>query len=61
MTWFEHDLLRVIEQIPISLAVTLPHGAIEYANLNLRQWLGVSAERILGANLAQFRSGMRII
>ncbi|MBE0613772.1 MAG: sensor domain-containing diguanylate cyclase [Burkholderiales bacterium] len=58
MTWFGHDLSKVIEQIPIGVAVTLPHGAIEYANPHLRQWLGVSAERILGANLAQFRSGI---
>ena len=56
MTWFGHDLSKVIEQIPIGVAVTLPHGAIEYANPHLRQWLGLSVERILGVNLAQFRS-----
>lgn len=56
MTWFGHDLSKVIEQIPIGVAVTLPHGAIEYANPHLRQWLGLSVERVLGANLAQFRS-----
>ena len=57
MTWFGHDLSKVIEQIPIGVAVTLPHGPIEYANPHLRQWLGLSVERVLGANLAQFRSG----
>jgi diguanylate cyclase (GGDEF)-like protein/PAS domain S-box-containing protein len=57
VTWFGHDLSKAIEQIPIGVAVTLPHGAIEYANPHLRQWLGVSVEQILGANLAQFRSG----
>lgn len=57
MTWFGHDLSKVIEQIPIGVAVTLPHGAIEYTNPHLRQWLGLSVERVLGANLAQFRSG----
>lgn len=57
MTWFGHDLSKAIEQIPVGVAVTLPHGAIEYANPHLRQWLGVSVEQILGANLAQFRSG----
>jgi diguanylate cyclase (GGDEF)-like protein/PAS domain S-box-containing protein len=56
VTWFGHDLSKVIEQIPIGVAVTLPHGAIEYANPHLRQWLGLSVERVLGANLAQFRS-----
>ena len=61
MTWFEHDLSKVIEQIPIGVAVTLSHGAIEYANPRLRQWLGLSVERVSGANLAQFKSGMRIM
>ena len=61
MTWFGHDLSKVIEQIPIGVAVTLPHGMIEYANLYLRQWLGLSVERVLGANLAQFKSGMQIM
>ena len=61
MTWFEHDLSKVIGQIPIGVVVTLPHGAIQYANLNLRQWLGFSVERILGANLAQFKSGIQIM
>jgi len=57
VTWFGHDLSKVIEQMPIGVAVTLPHGAIEYANPHLRQWLGLSVDGILGANLAQFRSG----
>ncbi len=57
MTWYGHDLSKVIEQIPIGVAVTLPHGAIEYANPHLRQWLGLSVEQVVGANLAQFRSG----
>ena len=60
MTWFGHDLSKVIEQIPIGVAVTLPHGAIEYANPHLRQWLGLSVERVLGANLAQFRSASEV-
>jgi len=61
VTWFGHDLSKVIEQIPIGVAVTLPHGAIEYASPHLRQWLGLSVERVFGAKLAQFRSGMRIM
>lgn len=61
MTWFGHDLSKVIEQIPIGVAVTRPHGAVEYANPHLRQWLGLGVERVLGANLARFRLGLRII
>ena len=61
MTWFGHDLSKVIEQIPIGVAVTLPRGAIEYANPQLHQWLGLSVKRVLRANLTQFRSGMWIM
>jgi len=60
-TWCGHDLSQVIEQIPIGMPVTLPHGVTEYANPHLRQRLGLSVERVLAANLAQFRSEMRII
>ncbi len=61
MTWFEHDLSKVIEQISIGVTVTLPHGVIAYANLKLRQWLGLSVEGVLKANNAQFKSGMQIM
>ena len=61
MTWFEHDLSKVIEQIQIGVGMTLPNGAIEYANLNMRKMLDFSVERILGVNLTKFKSGMQIM
>ena len=32
MSWRKHDLSKIIEQIPVGVAITLPDGTLEYAN-----------------------------
>ena len=55
MTWQKHSLVKVIEQIPIGVAVALPDGTIEYANPCLRRLLGLNAAQLSKVDLAQFR------
>jgi diguanylate cyclase (GGDEF)-like protein/PAS domain S-box-containing protein len=56
MTWQKHSFTKVIEQIPIAVAVTLPDGTLEYANLCLRRLLGLSAAQLSTVDLAEFRA-----
>lgn len=56
MSWKKRSLSKVIEQIPIGVAVTLPDGTIEYANPYLRRLLGSSAAQLSKAGLGRFRS-----
>jgi len=55
MTWQKHSLVKVIEQIPIGVAVALPDGTVEYANSCLHRLLGLSAAQLQRVDLAQFR------
>ncbi len=55
MTWQKHRFTKVIEQIPIVVVVTLPDGAIEYANSPLHRLLGLNAAQLSKVDLAQFR------
>src|SRR3972149_5951491 len=55
MTWQKHSLVKVIEQIPIGVAVALPGGTIEYANPCLRRLLGLDTAQSSKVDLAQFR------
>ncbi len=55
MSWQKNGLHRVIEQIPVGVAVTLPDGKIEYANPYLRRLLDLGAGRLPRARLAKLR------
>ena len=55
MTWRTHDLSQIIEQIPIGVAVTLPSGAIEYANPHLSAMLRSPPAQLEGVDLADLR------
>jgi diguanylate cyclase (GGDEF)-like protein/PAS domain S-box-containing protein len=56
VTWQSHDLLRIVEQIPVGVAVTEPSGAIEYANPHLCRALRLDPERLSGVNLSELRT-----
>ena len=56
MTWQKHSLVKVIEQIPIGVAVALPDGTIEYANPCLCRLLGLNVAQLSRVDLAQFRT-----
>ena len=55
VTWQAHELPRILEQIPLGVAVTEPSGAIEYANPHLCSALGLDPERLAGVSLAELR------
>ncbi|HEY6720176.1 MAG TPA: sensor domain-containing diguanylate cyclase [Burkholderiales bacterium] len=55
MTWQKHDLSKIIEQIPIGVAVTLPLGKVEYANPYLCRMLGLDAAQISGVDLTRLK------
>lgn len=56
MTWQKHSFTKVIEQLPIGVAVTLADGTIEYANPCLRRLLGLGSAQLTRTDLAQFRA-----
>ena len=60
MTWRKH-CLQMIEQLPISAAVVLPGGVIEYANPCLARLLGLSQSRLAGSALTAFRPAARAL
>ncbi|MFN7087465.1 MAG: diguanylate cyclase domain-containing protein [Burkholderiales bacterium] len=55
MSWQKNGLHKVIEQIPVGVAVTLPDGRLEYANPHLHHLLGLEAERLQHVSLAKLR------
>jgi len=55
MSWQKNGLHKVIEQIPVGVAVTLPDGKVEYANPHLRHLLGLDAERLQRVSLSKLR------
>jgi diguanylate cyclase (GGDEF)-like protein/PAS domain S-box-containing protein len=54
MTWRKKGFAKIIEQLPVGVAVTLPTGMLEYANPYLCNLLGISREEAIGAPLASF-------
>jgi diguanylate cyclase (GGDEF)-like protein/PAS domain S-box-containing protein len=56
MAWQPDDVSRIIEQMPIGVAVTAPTGSIEYANAQLCGMFRVDVERLAGVDLASFRA-----
>jgi diguanylate cyclase (GGDEF)-like protein/PAS domain S-box-containing protein len=54
MSWRERDLSKIIEQVPIGVAVTRPDGTIEYANPFLCRLLGAASGALAGKRLSQF-------
>jgi diguanylate cyclase (GGDEF)-like protein len=55
VTWRRHDLSRIIEQIPIGVAITLPLGTVEYANSYLHQMLRLEVDQLSGAELGRLK------
>ncbi|MBI4205413.1 MAG: sensor domain-containing diguanylate cyclase [Betaproteobacteria bacterium] len=55
MSWQNHNLSKVIEQISAGVAVTLTDGTIEYINPCLRRLLGLSATQLPDGGLGPFR------
>jgi len=55
MGWQKNGLHRVIEQIPVGVAVTLPDGKVEYANPYLRRLLDLGAGQLPRASLSKLR------
>ncbi|HXF67130.1 MAG TPA: sensor domain-containing diguanylate cyclase [Burkholderiales bacterium] len=59
MSWRERDLSKIIEQIPIGVAVTLPDGTIEYANPHLCRLLGARRGELAGTPLSRYARGQQ--
>jgi len=55
VTWQMDDLSKIIEQIPVGVAVTAPPGSIAYANPHLCRILGLDPAGRPGVNLSDFR------
>ena len=55
MAWHKSNFYRVIEQIPIGVAVTLPGGTVEYANPHLCRLLDADGETLPIASLFKLR------
>lgn len=54
MSWREHGFSKVIEEVPLGVAITRPDGTLEYANAYLRKLIGVRGEELVGAPLSRF-------
>ncbi|MBI2295104.1 MAG: sensor domain-containing diguanylate cyclase [Betaproteobacteria bacterium] len=54
MSWREHGFSKVIEQIPLGVAVTRLDGTLEYANAYLLKLIGARGEELVGAPLSRF-------
>jgi len=57
MTWRNEGFAKIIEQLPLGVAVTLPGGTLEYANPCLCDLLGIHRDAAAGAPLARFIPG----
>lgn len=55
MAWHKSSFYRVIEQIPIGVAVTLPEGTVEYANPHLCRLLNAGGEALPITSLLKLR------
>lgn len=56
MTWRERDLSKVIEHIPLGVAITLPDGMLEYANPYFCKLIGAFGSELVGTPLARWLS-----
>lgn len=54
MTWRERDLSKVIEHIPLGVAITLPDGTLEYANPYFCKLIGARGSELVGTPLARW-------
>lgn len=54
MTWRKKGFAKIIEQLPVGIAVTLPTGMLEYANPYLCNLLGIGRDEAIGTSLARF-------
>lgn len=54
MSWRKHDLSKIIEQIPVGVAITLPDGTLEYANSHFCRLIEGRSDDIIGAPLARW-------
>lgn len=59
MTWQKQGLSQIIEQLPVSVAVTLRDGTIEYANPRLARLLGLSETGLARRSLPELRRASR--
>lgn len=55
MVWRSLSLSKIIEQIPIGVAVTRPDGRVEYANPHLQALLEEPVDGLVGRPLTSFR------
>lgn len=55
MAWRKLSVARIIERIPIGVAVTRPDGRIEHANPHLQALLEEPVDRLVGRPLTSFR------
>jgi diguanylate cyclase (GGDEF)-like protein/PAS domain S-box-containing protein len=55
MAWHKSNFYKVIEQIPIGVAVTLPEGTVEYANPHLCRLLEAGGEALPITSLLKLR------
>lgn len=55
MAWHKSNFFKVIEQLPIGVAVTLPEGTVEYANPHLCRLLDAGGEALPIASLFKLR------
>ncbi len=56
MTWRERDLSRVIEHIPLGVAITLPDGTLDYVNPHFSRLIGARGSELVGTPLASWLS-----
>ncbi|MBI3043889.1 MAG: hypothetical protein HYY78_13810 [Betaproteobacteria bacterium] len=54
MSWRKHGFSKVIEQIPIGMAITRLDGTLEYANAYLLKLIGARGKELAGAPLSRF-------
>ena len=54
MSWRKNGLGKIIEQLPLGIAVTLPIGTLVYANPSLCQLLGLTCDAVVDMPLAHF-------
>lgn len=52
MTWRKRDLSKIIDHIPLGVAITLPDGTLEYANPYFCKLIGARSGELVGTPLA---------
>lgn len=54
MSWRKRDLSKIIEQIPVGVAITLPDGTLEYANPYFCKLIGARSSELVGTPLVRW-------